>query len=120
MAASNTQMLLYLFTLRSNAAQVYKTRGPRACCIWPETLCENRLPVPRQRRPRWCKVDGLVLNDELVVRGMDRTPRACSYRSPLERTAPRASKLASLEKLGNIEKASGRAGGGDGPGPVRG
>lgn len=35
----NTQMLLYLFTLRSNAAQVYKNPVAAACCIWPETLC---------------------------------------------------------------------------------
>lgn len=52
------------------------------------------------------KVDGLVLNDELVVRGMDRDATGMFVPFAFGKDgAPRASaKLASLEKLGNIEK----------------
>lgn len=102
----NTQMLLYLFTLRSNAAQVYK--NPVAAGVLylagdPVLKTGSRAEVAAA--PVY-KVDGLVLNDELVVRGMDRDATGMFVPFAFGKDgAPRASaKLASLEKLGNIEK----------------
>jgi ATP-dependent helicase/DNAse subunit B len=83
----NTQMLLYLFTLRSNAAQVYK--NPVAAGVLylaGDPVLKTGSRAEAAAAPVY-KVDGLVLNDELVVRAWTGTPRACSYRSPLERTA---------------------------------
>ena len=57
-------------------------------------------------RPGNTKVDGLVLNDELVVRGMDRDATGMFVPFAFGKDgAPRASaKLASLEKAGAMMK----------------
>lgn len=65
-------MLLYLFTLRSNAAQVYK--NPVAAGVLylaGDPVLKTGSRAEAAAAPVY-KVDGLVLNDELVVRGMDR------------------------------------------------
>ncbi|MFQ9990648.1 PD-(D/E)XK nuclease family protein [Ruthenibacterium lactatiformans] len=102
----NTQMLLYLFTLRSNAAQVYK--NPVAAGVLylaGDPVLKTGSRAEAAAAPVY-KVDGLVLNDELVVRGMDRDATGMFVPFAFGKDgAPRASaKLASLEKLGNIEK----------------
>ena len=100
------QMLLYLFTLRSNAAQVYK--NPVAAGVLylaGDPVLKTGSRAEAAAAPVY-KVDGLVLNDELVVRGMDRDATGMFVPFAFGKDgAPRASaKLASLEKLGNIEK----------------
>ena len=102
----NTQMLLYLFTL----------------CHAPGALCENPVaagvlylagdPPPKSATRATAapaplyKVDGMVLDDEVVLRGMDKAASGlfvpCTFGKDGRRRA--SAKLASLEKLGNIEK----------------
>lgn len=102
----NTQMLLYLFTLRNNAAQLYK--NPVAAGVL--YLAGDPAPKTGGRAEAAAapvyQVDGLVLGDELVVRGMDRDATGMFVPFTFGKDgAPRASaKLANLEKLGNIEK----------------
>jgi ATP-dependent helicase/nuclease subunit B len=102
----NTQMLLYLFTLCRNGGERFQ--APEAAGVLyllsdpaPGTVART----DAQGAPVY-KVDGLVLDDPVVLHGMDRD--ATGLFVPVSFTkggAPRASaKLASLEKLGEIEK----------------
>ena len=102
----NTQMLFYLFTLTRNAQ--YKFPNPVAAGV----LYLAGDPVPQgtsraeAQQPMTYKVDGLVLQDEVVVHSMDKEATGLFVPFKFSKDgAPRASaKLASLEKLGNIER----------------
>lgn len=101
----NTQMLLYLFTLCRGedgpdapvASGVLYLLSDPAPGSMPRSEAAN-LPL--------YKVDGLVLNDEVVLRGMDKEASGLFVPvSFLKSGAPRASsKLAHLEKIGNIRR----------------
>ncbi len=103
----NTQMLLYLFTLCRNQDQLY--RDPVAAGV----LYLAGDPPPKSAAGRAeasavpvYKVDGLVLDDPVVLRGMDREATGLFVPCTFGKDGrPRASqKLASLEKLGNIQQ----------------
>lgn len=102
----NTQMLLYLFTLCRNASDVYQ--NPVAAGVL--YLAGDPAPQAGTRAQAASEpvyhVDGLVLDDELVIRGMDRDATGLFVPFKFGKNGtPRASaKLAALEKLGNIEK----------------
>ncbi|WP_367925170.1 PD-(D/E)XK nuclease family protein [uncultured Ruthenibacterium sp.] len=101
----NTQMLLYLFTLCQNethlenpvaAGVLYLLSDPAPGSVTREQAAD--IPL--------YKVDGLVLNDEVVLRGMDKQASGLFVPvSFLKSGAPRtSSKLAHLEKIGNIQR----------------
>lgn len=98
----NTQMLFYLFTL----CRAYDDAVPAGILY----LAGDPAPKPASReeadKPAAYRVDGLVLNDPIVIGGMDKA--ATGLFVPFAFTAkgtPRASaKLAGLEKLGVIER----------------
>lgn len=102
----NTQMLLYLFTLCSNAADQY----PNPVAAGVLYLAGDPAPQAGSReeaaQPPVYHMDGIVLNDAAVVRGMDRDATGLFVPFSFAKSgAPRASaKLASLEKLGEIQK----------------
>lgn len=102
----NTQMLLYLFTLCANAADVYK--NPVAAGVL--YLAGDPAPQSASReeaaRSAVYRVDGILLDDAAVVRGMDRDATGLFVPFSFSKSgAPRASaKLASMEKLGAIER----------------
>lgn len=102
----NTQMLLYLFTLCSNASDVYK--NPVAAGVL--YLAGDPPPQDAGRaeaaRPPAYRMDGIVLDDAAVVRGMDRDATGLFVPFSFSKNgAPRAgAKLASMEKLGAIER----------------
>ena len=97
-------MLLYLFTLRATRRRYTKTQA--AGVLYLAETSGWKPPRAEAAAAPVYKVDGLVLNDELVVRGMDRDATGMFVPFAFGKDgAPRASaKLASLEKLGNIEK----------------
>lgn len=102
----NLQMLLYLFTLCANAADRY----PNPVAAGVLYLAGDPAPQTEGRseaaHPPVYHVDGLVLNDAEVLRGMDRDAAGIFVPVTFLRDGrPRASaKLASLEKLGSIQK----------------
>lgn len=102
----NTQMLFYLFTLCRNAGDRYPS--PTAAGVL--YLAGDPSPGDKARaeaqQPLTYAVDGLVLQDEVVIRGMDREASGVFIPVKFNKDGtPRASgKLASLEKLGNIER----------------
>ena len=102
----NTQMLLYLFTICNNKSELYK--NPVAAGV----LYLAGDPPPKSATRATAsdapvyQVDGMVLNDPVVLRGMDKEATGlfvpCTFG---KNGVPRASqKLATLEKLGNIQK----------------
>lgn len=101
----NTQMLFYLFTLCRNArAQYANPVAAGVLYVAGDPSPGDKLRLEAQQ-PLTYRVDGLVLDDSVVIRGMDK--EATGVFVPLKFNkdqSPRASaKLASLEKLGNIE-----------------
>ncbi len=103
----NLQMLLYLFSLCG------KGGGPFAGSIPAGVLYLSADPPPplleRQQAAEYRQayaVDGLVLEDEMVLRAMDREGTGAFI--PVSRTANgklrRSKKLADLEKMGRIEQ----------------
>lgn len=102
----DTQMLFYLFTLCQNATHLYQ--HPVASGV----LYVQGDPSPKgssradaAQAPVY-KVDGLVLDDTVVIRGMDKNATGLFVPFTFGKAGtPRAtSKLASLETLGNIQK----------------
>ncbi len=102
----NTQMLFYLFTLTHNA----QAQFPNPVAAGVLYLAGDPAPKGTSRidaqQPMTYKIDGLVLNDEVVVHSMDKEATGLFVPFTFAKDGkPRASaKLASLEKLGNIEK----------------
>ena len=103
----NLQMLLYLFSLCG------KGGGPFAGSIPAGVLYLSADPPPplleRQQAAEYRQayaVDGLVLEDEMVLRAMDREGTGAFI--PVSRTSNgklrRSKKLADLEKMGRIEQ----------------
>ena len=104
----NTQMLLYLFTLCHAPGAVPGLENPVAAGVLylagdPPPKSATRATA--QPLPVY-KVDGLVLDDEVVLRGMDKEASGLFVPVAFGKDGrPRAgAKLASLEKLGNIER----------------
>ncbi|MEG2164817.1 MAG: PD-(D/E)XK nuclease family protein [Ruthenibacterium sp.] len=102
----NTQMLFYLFTLCKNG----KDKFPNPVAAGVLYLAGDPAPKSGSRadaaQPLRYQVDGLVLDDALVIHAMDKahTGEFVPF-SFLKSGAPRASaKLASFEKLGRIEQ----------------
>ena len=102
----NTQMLFYLFTLCHGEA--LGLHNPVAAGV----LYLSGDPAPRQttraeaaKAPVY-EVDGLILNDEVVLRGMDKEASGLFVPCTFGKDGrPRAGqKLATLEKLGKIEQ----------------
>ena len=98
----NTQMLFYLFTL----CRAHEDAVPAGVLYLAGDPAPKAAAREDAGKPSAYRVDGLVLNDPVVIGGMDRA--ATGLFVPFTFTAkgaPRASaKLAGLEKLGNIEK----------------
>ncbi|MEG2671963.1 MAG: PD-(D/E)XK nuclease family protein [Ruthenibacterium sp.] len=102
----NTQMLFYLFTLCKNGTAQFPNPVPAG------VLYLSGDPAPKSgsradaAQPLRYQVDGLVLDDALVIHAMDKehTGEFVPF-SFLKSGAPRASaKLAGFEKLGRIEQ----------------
>lgn len=108
----NTQMLLYLFTLCGNASGEHKASGEHQNPIAAGVLYLAGDPAPQTAsreeaaQPPVYHMDGIVLNDTAVVRGMDRDATGLFVPFAFTKDGqPRASaKLASLEKLGEIKR----------------
>lgn len=102
----NTQMLLYLFTLCNNESDLYKNPvASGVLYLAGDPPPKNAARAAASSSPLY-RVDGMVLNDPAVLRGMDKEATGlfvpCTFG---KNGVPRASqKLATLEKLGNIEK----------------
>ncbi len=102
----NIQMLFYLFMIcKNNYKQFENPIASGALYIQADPTVKSVKRKDEQEHKLY-KVDGLVLNDDLVLRGMDKD--ATGYFVPVtfgKNGAARASKkLASLQELGNIEK----------------
>lgn len=102
----NTQMLLYLFTLCGHAAE--NDAAPVAAGVLylsgdpaPESVSREKAAQPPVYH-----MDGIILDDNAVVRGMDRDATGLFVPFTFNKDGrPRAStKLASLEKLGEIKQ----------------
>ncbi|MDD3428926.1 MAG: PD-(D/E)XK nuclease family protein [Oscillospiraceae bacterium] len=104
----NTQMLLYLFTLRQNSTQ-YKQPVPSGVLYLvsdpPPRHGERNEGADSAAKPIYT-VDGLVLNDPLVINAMDKgeTGFYVPFAFNAKGGAKTSKKLADMEKLGRIEK----------------
>ncbi len=102
----NIQMLFYLFMLCKKTYMQYE--NPIAAGVLYIQGDPATKPVKRNdaQLPHTYMVDGLVLNDEIVLKGMDK--EATGYYVPVtfgkNGTVRASKKLATLEQLGNIEK----------------
>ena len=102
----NTQMLFYLFTLCHASQGQYAGAQPAGVLyLLSDPAPKTAARADAEAVPLY-EVDGLVVNDPVVVRGMDRQASGVFVPfSYAKNGTPRASaKLASLEKLGNIER----------------
>lgn len=105
----NTQMLLYLFTLCRHE----QAKGAAGAPIEAGVLYVKADPPPETvargaEQKTVYQLDGLILNDNAVIRGMDRDATGLfvpfSFNKDQTPSARAAGKLADLEKLGRIEK----------------
>ncbi len=100
------QMLFYLFSVCNSGKNQYK--NPIASGVLyvqgdPAVKSDSRQEA---KHAKVYKVDGLVLDDELVIRGMDKEASGVfvPFSFGKNGVARRNDKLAGLEKLGNIER----------------
>lgn len=101
----NTQMLLYLFTLCDHAQQ-YENPAPAGVLYLAGDPAPQTVSREEAAQPPVYHMDGIVLDDAAVVRGMDRDATGLFVPFAFTKNGrPRASaKLASLEKLGEIRR----------------
>ena len=102
----NTQMLLYLFTLCGNAPEAYKDPVAAGVLYLAGDPAPQTMGREEAAQPPVYHMDGIVLDDTAVVRGMDRDATGLFVPFAFTKNGqPRASaKLASLEKLGEIKR----------------
>ena len=102
----NTQMLFYLFTLcHAPQGQYAGAQAAGVLYLLSDPAPKTAARADAAGTPLY-EVDGLVVNDPVIVRGMDKDATGVFVPFGYSKNgAPRASaKLASLEKLGNIER----------------
>lgn len=102
----NTQMLFYLFTLcHAPQGQYAGARAAGVLYLLSDPAPKTAARAGAEKTPLY-EVDGLVVNDPVIVRGMDKDATGVFVPFGYSKNGtPRASaKLASLEKLGNIER----------------
>lgn len=99
----NTQMLLYLFTYCRNGKDLSDPVASGVLYLLSDPA-PGSMPRAQAANLPLYQVDGLVLNDEVVLRGMDKEASGLFVPvSFLKNGTPRSSsKLAHLEKIGNI------------------
>ncbi len=101
----NVQMLFYLFMICKNKYKQYENPVASGALYVQGDPALKTVARPDADTPPTYKVDGLVLNDEVVLRGMDKEFTGYFVPVTFGKNGVRASKkLASLEELGNIEK----------------
>ncbi len=101
----NIQMLFYLFMICKKTYMQYENPIAAGVLYIQGDPAVKSVQRREAELSHTYKVDGLVLNDETVLKGMDKD--ATGYYVPVTfgKNGVRASKkLASLEQLGNIEK----------------
>lgn len=101
----NTQMLFYLFTLTQNATEIYPN-PVAAGVLYIEGDPSPKAVARDEAKPTLAySVDGILLDDKLVIDSMDKAHTGLFVPLSFTKSGVRASaKLASLEKLGNIEQ----------------
>ncbi len=102
----NTQMLLYLFTLCGHTPPEHGELAPAGVLYLAGDPAPQTASREEAARPPVYHMDGIVLDDAAVVRGMDRDATGLFVPFTFTKNGqPRASaKLASLEKLGAIKQ----------------
>ncbi len=101
------QMLFYLFTLCNTSNKMFSSAiSAGALYIQADPTISTNNRHDAKTSPIY-KVDGIVLDDEVVIKGMDKNscgvfvPFSFSKKGNILKTSD---KIASLEKLGNIKK----------------
>ncbi len=101
----NTQMLFYLFTLTKNAADVYPNPVAAGVLYIEGDPSPKAVTRGEASTELTYAVDGILLDDKLVIDSMDKEHTGLFVPLSFTKNGVRASsKLASLEKLGNIER----------------
>lgn len=110
-AGLNMQMMIYLFALKQNGSEKYGNIVPSGVLYMPakqgsESLGRNAAPEEiMMEKIKSSRLNGIVLKDEKVITGMDRTYSKCYVNvEPDKKNGGFKGDLITFEELGKLQK----------------